>query len=354
MKIALLNDSHIGARNASPIFLDYFARFYQEIFFPYCDANGIRQIVHLGDFYDHRKFINFTALYHNRKTFLEPMRDLGMVMDIIPGNHDVVYKNTNEISSLKELLGFFINNVNIVMQPKVLSYDGCNIAMLPWINPENLEDSMKFIKGCNSSILCAHLELVGFDMMAGMPNQHGMDPKEFERFEMVLTGHYHTKSTRGNINYLGTQYEMTWADCYDRKFFHVLDTDTRTIEAIHNPITIFQKYFYDDTAEDPDTVDVSKFDNHFVKVLISKKTDLFKFDRFMDRLQKRPVHDIKIVENFDQFLGSNPLQNDVESMEDTTQLLSSYVDVLQTDLNKDTIKTKLRELYTEASSLETE
>lgn len=354
MKIAILNDSHIGARNASPIFLDYFAKFYNEVFFPYCDAHGIKQIVHLGDFYDHRKYVNFTALYHNRKTFLEPMRERGMVMDIIPGNHDVVYKNTNEVCSLKELLGFFINNVNIIMQPTVMDYDGCKIAMLPWINPENMAQSMEFVRNCKASILGSHLELAGFDMMPGMPNPHGMDAKDFERFEMVLTGHYHTKSTRGNIHYLGTQYEMTWADCHDNKYFHILDTETRLLSPVMNPLTIFAKHVYDDSVKDPDSVDVSIFDGHFVKIIVGKKTDLFKFDRFMDRLQKRPIHEAKIVENFDEFLCSNPLQSDVEYVEDTTQLLSTYVDALETDLNKDTIKAKLRELYAEAASLETE
>ena len=48
MKIALLNDTHFGARNDSPAFLEYFMRFYNEIFFPYCKENNIKKVMILG------------------------------------------------------------------------------------------------------------------------------------------------------------------------------------------------------------------------------------------------------------------------------------------------------------------
>ena len=63
MKIALLNDTHFGARNDSPAFLDYFMRFYNEIFFPYCKENNITTLIHLGDVVDRRKFINFKTAH---------------------------------------------------------------------------------------------------------------------------------------------------------------------------------------------------------------------------------------------------------------------------------------------------
>jgi len=88
MKIAILNDTHAGIRNSSDIFMEYQERFYSEIFFPYLLENNIKQILHLGDYYDNRKTVNFKALAHNRKIFLEKLRKYGITMDIIPGNHD--------------------------------------------------------------------------------------------------------------------------------------------------------------------------------------------------------------------------------------------------------------------------
>ena len=83
MKVAILNDTHAGCRNSSDIFMAYQERFYSEVFFPYLLENNIKHILHLGDYYDNRKTINFKALQHNRKIFLEPMRKHGITMDII-------------------------------------------------------------------------------------------------------------------------------------------------------------------------------------------------------------------------------------------------------------------------------
>ena len=351
MKIAILNDTHCGTRNSSDIFLDYQGRFYTEVFFPYCKEHNIKQILHLGDYYEHRKFVNFKALNTNRKHFLEPLKELGMSMDIIPGNHDVYYKNTNELCSLKELLGYFTSNVNICMKPTVLDYDGCKVAVLPWINKSNYEEYTKWAMQCNASILGAHLELKGFDMMPGMPNPHGMNADIFSRFESVLSGHFHTKSSRDNVHYLGAQFEMTWADVDDPKYFHVLDTETREIEAIRNPITIFKKVVYDDTKTDYDKVDVSQFAKQFIKLIVINKNDLYMFDKFIDRLQSIDTYELKIAESFDEYLGES-VNDEKISLEDTTELLDSYVEAVDTDLDKEHIKVELRKLYTEAQNLE--
>ena len=133
MKIAVLNDTHTGIRNSSQIFLDNAEDFYKNVFFPECEKQNVTQILHLGDYYDNRKVINIKALHHNRKCFLNEMRKRSMTMDIIPGNHDTYFKNTNDMNSLKELLGHFMNEVNIIMEPTVMEYGSLKTAALPWI-----------------------------------------------------------------------------------------------------------------------------------------------------------------------------------------------------------------------------
>lgn len=349
----MINDTHAGCRNSSDIFINYQRRFYEEVFFPYLLKHDIKKIIHLGDYYDNRASINFKALSANRKMFLEPLRDYGMHMDIIPGNHDVVYKNTNSLSALKELLGHYMNEVNIIEDPTVIDYDGLKIAFIPWINSENEDEIKYFINTCDADFLAAHLELAGFEMHAGIPSPEGMDPNIFSRFETVITGHYHTRSQRNNIRYLGSQMEFTWGDCGDRKFFHIIDTEDKSITPIENPIKMYTKIRYDDTARSYATYDVSDLDEKYVKLIVVNKTKPMEFEKFVDRINKRKIHSLQIVENFDDFLGSN-VEDDKISVEDTETLLHTYVDASDTRLDKDRIKSMLHSLMVEAQDVDIE
>lgn len=349
MKIAILNDTHCGIRNSSDIFMGYQERFYSEVFFPYLLENDIKQIIHLGDYYDNRKTVNFKALNHNRNIFLKQLRKYGITMDIICGNHDTYYKNTNDLNSLKELLGHYMNEVNVIMEPTVMKYGELDVAMIPWINPENEKDTLDFLATCKAPVVGAHLELVGFDMARGMPCHDGMSPKHFENFEMVLSGHFHAKSSQGNIHYLGSQMEFFWNDCNDKKYFHVLDTETRELTPVHNPITIYEKVYYDADK-------VSKFqdlrylDNKFVKLIVVNKGNSYDFERFVDRVQNQKIHELKIVEDFKEFLGSNV--DDGVSVEDTETLVMDYIDAVNTDLDKGRIKKEISTLMIEAQTQE--
>ena len=349
IKIAILNDTHCGIRNSSDIFIEYQERFYNEVFFPYLNDNGITQILHLGDYYENRRFINFKALNSNRKVFLERLRSDGITMDIIPGNHDTYYKNTNDLNSLKELLGHYMNEVNIVQDCSVLDYDGMKVGLVPWICPENEDECMDFLVNCKADVIGGHFELNGFDMLRGVPCTHGMSADNLRRFELVLSGHYHVKSNQDNIHYLGSQMEFFWNDAHDDKFFHVLDTDTRELLPVQNPLTLFQRVYYDDTKNDYSEYDTSRFDKQFVKVVVIKKADSFTFDRFLDRIQQRDTYDLKIQEDFSEFEGSNVADDGLE-VEDTSSLLSAYVDNVETALNKERIKSEVLDLMTEAQS----
>ena len=351
MKVAIINDTHCGTRNSSDIFLDNAEKFYSDVFFPYLLENNISHIVHLGDFFDNRKFVNFKCLNRIRNCFLKPLRQHGITMDIIRGNHDVYFKNTGELNSLKELLGHYMNEVHIIHDPIVMDYDGLQMALVPWIDAGNEERSIKFIKECKADILAGHFDIIGYEMMKGIKCEHGLDRSLFKRFEAVYSGHFHTKSTQDNITYLGSQMEFFWNDAHDNKYFHILDTGTRELEAIRNPHTLHHRIRYDDTTTDYMEFDLSQVDNKFVKIVVINRKNQFTFDRFVDRIQNRPVHDLKIQETFDEFIGSN-VGDDEISLEDTTELLNTYIDGVETELSKERIKKDVYNLMTEAQSLE--
>ena len=351
MKICILNDTHCGTRNSSDVFLDNAEKFYSDVLFPYLLEHNIKHIVHLGDYYDNRKFVNFRALNRNRDHFLKPLRDNGITMDIICGNHDTYYKNTNELNSLKELLGHYMNEVHIVHKPTVMEYGELSMALIPWICAENEKESIDFINNCKADIVGGHFDIIGYEMIKGIKCEHGLDPSLFNRFETVLSGHFHTKSSQGNIHYLGSQMEFYWNDAHDSKHFHILDTTTRELHAIGNPHTLYHRIYYDDSVHEYMDYDLSVVDNKFVKIVVINKQDQFTFDRFVDRILSRKVHELKIAENFSEFIGSNVEDNSI-SLEDTSTLLNTYVDGVDTELDKDRIKTRMHELMIEAQTLE--
>ena len=350
MKIAIINDTHAGIRNSSDIFTDNANLFYTE-FFNYLVKHNIKKILHLGDVFDNRKFINFKSLHSLRKNFLAKLREHQIHMEVIPGNHDVFYKNTNELNALKEILGHYMNEVTIHMEPTVLNLDGFKLALLPWITQENHNRSMEFIKICKADWLAGHLELQGFDVMRGVQMHGGLDHIIFNRFEKVLSGHFHVSSQRDNIEYLGTQLEFFWSDAHDEKGFHILNTETRDLEKIVNKNTLFEHIIYDDSKVNYALFNTSHLSNKFVKITVINKKDLFTFDRFVDKIQNESIHDLKIAENFSEFAGDN-VEDESVSIEDTGELLDNYVDAVETELDKDKLKLDMRNLLSEAQALE--
>ena len=164
MKIALLNDTHFGARNDSLIFDDFFHKFYDEIFFPYLKENNIKTLIHLGDVVDRRKFINFRIAHNFRKKFMKRLWDEKIDTHIIIGNHDIYYRNTNKVNAIKELCTTAdgTNEPWIYEEAKVVDFDGTKLLMMPWINPENEADSIEMLKTAEADVCMGHFDLNGF------------------------------------------------------------------------------------------------------------------------------------------------------------------------------------------------
>ena len=104
MKIAIIADTHFGARKNSKYFMEVQRKFYEDCFFPYLRKNDIKNIIHLGDFFDNRKTVNFETLRHAMDCFINPLIESEITLHILMGNHDSYYKSNGELSSTKLLL----------------------------------------------------------------------------------------------------------------------------------------------------------------------------------------------------------------------------------------------------------
>lgn len=352
MRIAILGDTHFGARGDSPYFHNYFKKFYTELFFPYLKENNIKYIVQLGDVFDRRKFVNYNTLNQAKEYFFEPLnRDFESWL--LVGNHDTYFKNTNDVNSLKLLLTEY-KNIHQVHKCQDVSIDGLSMALVPWICQENYNEVMSDIEMTKSQILMGHFEIEGFEMHKGAYCDNGIDSSIFSKFDTVLSGHFHTKSSRGNIIYTGTPYEMTWSDYDDQKGFHILDTSTRELEFIPNPYKMFHKIWYDDNNCTMDEIlahDFSQFKDCIVKVIIKNKLNPVWFDMFIEKLEKAGTIDLQVVEDH---LNLN-LEDDsdiINEAEDTLTILNKYVTQLELKADKSKLENLLRSLYNEALSME--
>ena len=351
MKIALLNDTHFGVRNDSEAFRNYQLDFFDNQFFPYMQENNIKNLIHLGDVVDRRKFINHQTASVFRKRFFDRLYEEQIDTHIIIGNHDTYFKNTNEVNAIENLYTTFDkrNEPFIYTNSQEVEFDGCKMLFVPWICDDNYEHSMNMLRTSTAEIVMGHLEIKGVEMQNGVINEHGNEKSDFKRFERVISGHFHKHSDDGQIFYCGAQYEMTWSDYKDPKGFHIFDTETRELTRIKNPYTIHKKLIYNDKDKDYTTMDLSEYNNHFIKLIVLNKTNEEMFDRFVERLYNEiTAHDLNIIEDFSDIKAS--VRDDIVEMgEDTVTFLNNYVDQLETDVNKQKLKEYLKSFYVEAS-----
>jgi DNA repair exonuclease SbcCD nuclease subunit len=354
MKIALITDTHWGVRNDNIAFMDNSKRFLDETFFPTIKREEIRTVIHLGDLVDRRKYININTASRLRQDFLEPLANGGYDVHFIAGNHDTYFKNTNKVNALQELVvdkySFKVHD----QLPRELEFDGTIVLMLPWICNENREVCLHKIKTTPAQIVMGHLELQGFEMFRGSIVSHGDDPALFDRFDVVMSGHYHHRSSRGNIHYLGSHAEFTWSDYSDPRGFHIFDTETRQLTFIENKFTMFDKFWYDDTSilTPSEGWDMSHYKGKIVKVIVKNKTDPYLFDRCIEQFEKDGVLEMQIVEDHLN-LGVAEDEDIVNEAESTVSIFKKYIEqVNSANLDKEKLEKTIVELYNEALAIE--
>ena len=342
MKIVVITDQHFGVRKNSKLFHDFFLKFYDDIFFPYLVRNNIDTVIDMGDTFDNRTGINYSSLGWAKDNYFDRIRDLKINLYSLVGNHTAYYKNTNDLNAVDLLLREY-DNVHVISEYKELEFDGLNIAMIPWINSENAENTYKCIANSKCPVVMGHLELSGFYANKNYKMEHGADKKAYEKFEKVYSGHFHHRNSIGNVEYLGNPYEIYWNDYGDERGFHLFETDTLEMTPINNPYTMFEVLNYNDTPWQ--TLNASEYENKIVKLVVEQKSKPKQFEKYVDKLIDAGVSDLQIIENF---VLTDTDDFEVEQSEDTLTILGRYLDEVEVDIDKDAAKRIISHIYKEA------
>lgn len=355
MKLVLITDQHFGGKQDSSNFLIYIKKFYDEQFFPYLLENNIQTVIDLGDTFDRRKFVNFNTLNEVKKFYFDKLLENNITLHSIVGNHSTYYRNTNFVNSSDLLYGHY-DNVITYASPKTAHIGGIDINMVPWINSENYDETIEFIKDSSSQVLLGHLEVEGFAMYKGYTAEDGISKDLFKGYEVVCSGHYHHKSSRGNIHYLGAPYEITWNDYDDPRGFHVFDTETRELEFIRNKFRLFEKIYYDDENTDYRSIDTKYYKDKIVKLIVENKDKPQEYENFVDSLYMSELADLTILEDLSEYSARYEGEETDVEVGNTTDFLDEYVDNMPESITKQDEREKIKKLlklfYNEALNMD--
>jgi len=340
LDILIIGDTHFGARNDSELFLEYFFDYYEQEVFPIIEQRKIKHVIQTGDLMDKRKGVNFKTLSTVTNRFMLKLKELGCELHIIPGNHDIYYRNSNQINSMTELFSW-LPSIHIYNEPTTVDFSGTKIDFIPWLNKYNSEQSIGFMKKSSSEICLGHFEIVGFEMFAGNHSQSGLKQDIFGSYISVISGHYHHRSKNGNITYVGTPYEITWTDYDDPKGVHILDTKTLELEFIKNNRTMFKKLFYSSNF-DYSKYDFSQIKDSIIKVVVKDKEDTKKYEWFLNKISDCAPADYVVVES-DVVVVHGVDEGELENL-DTFNVLLGTVEATSKHEGLDT--TKMTELVT--------
>jgi DNA repair exonuclease SbcCD nuclease subunit len=289
MSIIVLGDMHIGARKSSPIFHSYFSKTYQWMF-DHMEEHSIKHILQVGDMFDVRAYLSTYANEFVKTKFLNELKRRNIELLAIVGNHDCYYKEKTSLNTISEVLEPMNNPLfRVVTTPMDLTFGGYDFACFPWVCKETQSLTETLIENTTSKVAVGHFEFLGFEYHRGSLSTIGHRHTDYAKFDMVISGHYHTSSQRDNVIYTGTPYELTWVDYNDPKGFWVYDG---AMKFHQNPNTMFHIWDYPTEVTEIEVKD--KIHRIRVNSDVARTKDFLEYkSRLIDF---SPAEDIKVIE----------------------------------------------------------
>ncbi len=347
--IALVTDTHMGARSNCEHFNTYFLNFFDTLFFPTLKKYRVETVIHLGDLGQYRKQINTRILTSWRERVFEPLTEYQCFF--IVGNHDCYFKTNNKINlqqslSLNKHYGFTVVDQEMISLPEF------SIDLLPWCSPEEVKNFLFQVDQSSSRFLMGHLE---FSHPETPFQETQIEPDRLNKYTQVFSGHFHKKlDFSPSIHYIGNPYPITWADYNEPRGMTLFYPNQNKFVQIKNPHSIFKKISFQTILNQTSLIVPEEFTQKHIMVLIKSEHPRDLLDMFIQSLEKMNVLSITLQKE-DSLIESQTISEHFES-KDTLSYINLYIKELfkqkEFHLDEKTVLNYFSSIYTKSQSLE--
>lgn len=204
-KAAVCTDLHVGLRSNSIEHNNDCLQFF-DWFIKTAKKEGCETCLFLGDWHHHRASVNILSLSYSVR-ILEMLDAAFDHVYMIPGNHDLYYREKRDTHSIEWAKNF--KNITIVND----WFNEGNVVIAPWL----VGDDYKRLNTMGGQYLFGHLELPFFRMNAHveMPDHGELSTSHVSGFNTVFSGHFHKRQNKGNVWYIGNCFPHNYSDVDD-------------------------------------------------------------------------------------------------------------------------------------------
>lgn len=206
--------------------------------------HNIKTCIFMGDWHHNRQNLNIETLHYSIKG-LEKLNNNFDIVYFIVGNHDLYYKESREISSIK--IANSLDNIFIIDEP----YHKDDVSFYPWL----VGDEWKEVKKIKSKYIFGHFELPNFylNQMIKMPDTGELSAKHFNKDSYVFSGHFHKRQFDKNVGYIGNAFPHDYNDLNDdERGVMILEWDKAPNFISWPNAPVFRKYNYNDLKDNED------------------------------------------------------------------------------------------------------
>ena len=204
-KAAVFTDLHLGLK-ANSVQHNNDCEEFVDWFIATAKKENCETCFFLGDWHHHRSTINLHTLAYSIR-LLEKLNNAFTQVFVIPGNHDLYYREKRDVHSVE--WATHLSNVTVIND----WFSQGDVIIAPWL----VDEEHKKLAKMKAKYLFGHFELPNFRLNANvlMPDTGEINDDTVSGFDRVFTGHFHKRQARGNIWYIGNAFPHDYSDAGD-------------------------------------------------------------------------------------------------------------------------------------------